>query len=113
MPRSDTPLTTRAAVVVAICLGIGLSGCGRKGSLEVPGPTVASPAMNASMTDTAVRENDLAPRLGRRRALDRQLAEQPIGPNAADAPEVGDAIPEGPGTGAAVPRRRFLLDFLL
>lgn len=110
-PRRQT-VASRALLVAVVCAGVALGGCGRKGSLEYPGTGLA-PQASQSMTDTTVRENDLAPRLGRRRDLDRRLAEQPVGPDNADAPEVGDAIPEGPGAGVAPQRRRFLLDFLL
>ena len=103
----------RIAVLVLVSL-LAVAGCGRKGTLEVPGPAVAPVAMqpSASMGNTVV-SGPSEPETPRRRAARVERRTEDILAANADAPETGDAIPEGPTTGAVVPRRRFILDFLL
>ena len=66
------------------------------------------------MGDTVVTESTEAPALRRpRTAAEAELRAADIRGANADAPETGDAVPEGPTVGATVPRRRFILDPLL
>ena len=101
------------------------SQCGRKGELVAPGVEGADPVASnlaisrglepeARMGDTVVTEAADAPSLQRPRGDEAATlrAADVRGANA-DAPEVGDAVPEGPTAGAATPRRRFILDPLL
>lgn len=104
--------------ILAIIAALALAGCGRKGSLEVPGPAAAPMQARANMGNTVVLAPDQAEaprRRGRSGAdtasVDRRTTD--IFDRNADAPETGDAIAEGPTAGSRVPRRRFLLDPLL
>ena len=114
------PLSSRsAAVLVPLVLALTIMGCGRKGSLEVPGPTVQTMQVDTTMGDTTVSGPARAPerrsrtaRTGIESVPGEIRASDTRGANA-DAPETGDVVPAGPTTGDVVPRRRFVLDFLL
>ena len=101
------------------------SQCGRKGELVAPGAEAPSNTASniaisrgleptARMGDTVVTRPGSAPDLRRTRDSDAaQLRAADIRGANADAPEVGDAIPEGPTVGSTTPNRRFVLDPLL
>ena len=112
-------------MVVLLVLVVAVAGCGRKGGLEVPGMTDDISGTDAQLAvsrgleprarlgNTVVAEPREAPSLRGRRGEDAaELRASDIRGANADAPEPGDAIPEGPTVGAP-PRRGFLLDPLL
>ena len=105
------------------------SQCGRKGGLVAPGAEATSPtASNLAISrgvepdaregDTVVRDAATAPPLRRDRDAEaaRLRASDVRGANA-DAPEPGDAVPDGPTVGSERGERggerRFILDPLL
>ena len=114
------------SAIVAVALTVNLAQCGRKGALEVPGEPGATVSgteaqiaasrglePTARAGDTVVESPGAAPALrGARGAAAADLRAADIRGANADAPEPGDAIPEGPTT-AAPERRGFLLDPLL
>lgn len=115
-------------LVVLVVLAVAVAGCGRKGGLEVPGrvdgftgtqaqlaasrgleprarlgnTVVAAPAEAPPLRGTPTQSGGEGAEL---RAADIRGAN-------ADAPEAGDAVPEGPTVGTP-PRRGFFLDPLL
>ena len=100
--------TTLGLLIVCVVA----TGCGRKGSLEVPTGSVAG-SLPSSSDRVDVREQERAPALASRTVSDVRVQTSDVRGQNADAPEPGDAIPEGPGAGARVPKRRFILDPLL
>ena len=102
---------TRLLAILALALLA--TACGRKGGLEVPGGAM-QPVEGMGETVVLGPAEAAAPRrqAATRAARVERRTSDIIGANA-DAPETGDAIPEGPTAGAVVPRRRFLLDPLL
>ena len=112
-------------LVVVLVLAVVLAGCGRKGGLEAPGltdditGTEAQLAVSRGLTrrarlgNTVVDAPRAAPPLRRTRGeAEANLRAADVRGANADAPETGDAIPEGPTVGTP-PRRRFVLDPLL
>ena len=101
------------------------SQCGRKGELVAPGADAPEPVLSnlavsgglepeARPGDTVVSDTAEAPPLrGERGTEGAALRAADVRGGNADAPEAGDAIPEGPTAGAATPARRFILDPLL
>ena len=111
--------------IVLLVTAIAIAGCGRKGGLEAPGLTDGLSATESQLAasrgleprarlgNTVVAEPRQAPALrGTRGAAEADLRAADIRGANADAPETGDAIPEGPTVGTP-PRRRFVLDPLL
>ena len=123
--------------IVLLVTAIAIAGCGRKGGLEAPGLTDGLPGgvnggargsitateaqlaasrglePRARLGNTVVAEPRQAPALrGPRGAAEANLRAADIRGANADAPEAGDAIPEGPTVGTP-PQRRFVLDPLL
>ena len=107
----------RIVTLAFLAFVLGLVGCGRKGSLEVPTGSVATTGPSRTdrvdVREVDVREQERAPALGSRTVSDVRVQTSDIRGRNADAPEPGDAIPEGPGVGASAPERRFILDPLL
>ena len=116
---------TRPAMIALLLLASALAGCGRKGGLEAPGMTDGITGTEAQLAvsqglqprarlgNTVVSEPRDAPALrGPRSQAEADLRAADIRGANADAPEPGDAIPEGPTVGEP-PRRPFVLDPLL
>ena len=123
MPRSLP--RTRTAVIAPLLVATALAGCGRKGGLEVPGMTDGISGTDAQLAvsrglapqarlgNTVVAAPRAAPPLrSPRGANEAEFRAADIRGANADAPEPGDAVPEGPTVGTA-PQRRFVLDPLL
>ena len=112
-----TLIALAATLLLAGCTQDGYFRLGRKGSLEVP--NAATPTTNvlraptAQEADVVVTEGDRIPTLDDPLAPEAQFRAADVRDDNADAPEPGDAIPEGPISDERAPRRRFLLDFLL
>ena len=119
-------VTFRPPIALFLVAVLLVAGCGRKASLETPDDPVfggfAVPSVrNADprVADTLVEDSGRAPAL--RRATGASAFERVPGETVtadirddnADAPEIGDAVAEGPTAGERVPRRRFVLDPLL
>ena len=113
-----------ALLVVALAALLAASACGRKGALEIPDApprpnplTTALDAPEAAGDDTVVRDTDEAPPLPGTIGPEAELRAADVRGANADAPEPGDAVPEGPrqgdGSAARAGPRRFVLDPLL
>ena len=103
-----------ATLLLSACTKDGLR-LGRKGSLEVPNATTTQQSVLpvAREGDAVVADGERIPTLDDPIAPEAQLRSADIRGDNADAPEPGDAIPEGPIAGERAPNRRFILDFLL
>ena len=114
-------------LLAALAATLVLAGCtkdgfrlGRKGSLEVPGVSTnrqvgfaGFDAPEAGEGNAVVTRGERAPALDDPIAAEARFRSADIRGDNADAPEAGDAIPEGPVAGERAPRRRFILDPLL
>ena len=116
------PPSVARMLLIAPFVALTVVGCGRKGALDVPAstgavaPVPAAPASGIAATgtaDTPVTDGAAPPLLPSANETADRFRQRTLAGEGADAPETGDAVPEGPMAGAVVPQRRFVLDPLL